>query len=55
MKTKEEILQRLDEIENDLFRIDMIDHWEDNTSKKYVELKREKVELELELEKIENE
>lgn len=55
MKTKEEILQRIAEINNRLFNIDMVDVWQENDRNAYDRLLKEKQELELELEKVENE
>lgn len=54
MKTKEEILQRIAEINNRLFNIDMVDVWQENDRNAYDRLLKEKQELELELEKMEN-
>ena len=55
MKTREEILKRIDEINDLLFMIDMVEHWQDEDRKNYQELTQEKLELAKELEKIENE
>lgn len=55
MKTKEEILQRLEEIKDNLFLIDMLDHWEESTRNRYDELIKEEKTLKKELEIIENE
>ena len=55
MKTKEELLEQLEKIEDNLFLIDMIDHWEESTRKRYDELIKEEKTLKKELEIIENE
>lgn len=55
MKTKQEILERIAEINNRLFNIDMVDVWQENDRNAYDRLLKEKQELEIELEKIENE
>lgn len=55
MKTKEEILQRIAEINNRLFNIDMVDHWQQEDRETYDRLTKEKIELEKKLEKLENE
>ena len=55
MNRKEEILQRIEKIEKHLFSLDMIDHWEEDIKEKYNELLNEKLKLEEELEKLENE
>lgn len=54
MKTKQEILERIAEINNRLFNIDMVDVWQENDRNAYDRLLKEKQELELELEKVEN-
>lgn len=54
MKTKQEILEKIAEINNRLFNIDMVDVWQENDRNAYDRLLKEKQELELELEKIEN-
>lgn len=55
MKTKQEILERIVEINNRLFNIDMVDVWQEEDRNAYDRLSKEKQELEIELEKIENE
>lgn len=55
MKTKEEILNKIADINDRLFYIDMVDHWQQEDREAYESLSKEKKELELELEKIENE
>lgn len=55
MKTKEEIIARLEEIDDCLWSIDMIDHWQPEDSAAYDRLNLEKKELEKELEIKENE
>lgn len=55
MKTKEEILKKLDDIENHIFMIDMIDHWQSEDEAAWDKLHKQKKELEEELERIENE
>ena len=55
MKTKEEIIKRLEEIDDCIWTIDMIDHWQLEDRAAYDRLVKEKKELEKELEKIENE
>ena len=52
---KNEILKKIADINETLFLIDMVDHWQDNESKTWDELMKQKLELEKELEKIENE
>ncbi len=52
---KEEILNKIVEINDKLFMIDMVDHWQDEDKLAYNKLTKEKKELEIELEKIENE
>ena len=52
---KNEILKKIADINETLFLIDMVDHWQDNESKTWDELMEQKIELEKELEKIENE
>ena len=54
MKAKQEILERIAEINNRLFNIDMVDVWQENDRNAYDRLLKEKQELELELEKVEN-
>lgn len=55
MKTREEILKRIAEINDSLFMIDMVDRWQENDNLAYDRLTKEKLELEEELEKLENE
>lgn len=55
MKTKDEILKRIAEINDSLFMIDMVDRWQENDNLAYERLTKEKKELEIELEKLENE
>lgn len=55
MKTKQEILERIVEINDRLFNIDMVDVWQEEDRNAYDRLSKEKQELELELEKMENE
>ena len=55
MKTKQEILEKIAEINNKLFNIDMVDVWQENDRNAYDRLLKEKQELENELEKLENE
>lgn len=52
---KNEILKKIADINETLFLIDMVDHWQDNESKTWDELMEQKIKLENELEKIENE
>ena len=52
MKTKEEILKRIAEINDSLFMIDMVEHWQEEDSNAYERLSKEKEELEKELEKL---
>ena len=54
MKTKQEILERIVEINDRLFNIDMVDVWQEEDRNAYDRLSKEKQELEIELEKIEN-
>ena len=55
MKTKEEIIARLEEIDDCIWTIDMIDHWQQEDRDTYDRLSKERKELKQELEKIENE
>ena len=55
MKTKQEILERIVEINDRLFNIDMVDVWQEEDRNAYERLSKEKQELEIELEKIKNE
>lgn len=55
MKTKEELLKELEEVEERIFMIDMIDHWQDGEEKVWEALQSRKKKLKEELEKIENE
>lgn len=52
---KDELLRKITEINDRLFMIDMIDHWQQEDREAYDRLTKEKKELEKELEKIENE
>ena len=52
---KEEILKKIADLNDRLFMIDMIDHWQPEDREAYDNLWAEKKELEKELEKIENE
>ena len=54
MKQKQEILERIVEINDILFNIDMVDVWQEEDTNAYERLSKEKQELEIELEKIEN-
>ena len=54
MKTKQEILERIVEINDRLFNIDMVDVWQEEDRNAYERLSKEKQELEIELEKIKN-
>lgn len=55
MRTKEEILKQLVEVNDRLFNIDMVDRWQEEDRNAYDRLTKEKQELEKELEKLENE
>lgn len=55
MKTKQEIIERLEEIDDSLWNIDMVDHWQEEDKLAYDRLTKERKELTKELEKIENE
>ena len=55
MKTEEEIKWEILDINDQLFLIDMVDHWEEQDRKSWEELTERKKKLEKELEKIENE
>ena len=55
MNTKEEILKRLSEVNDNIFLLDMLDHWTSKEGKRFDVLWEEKQRLEKELEKIENE
>lgn len=52
---KEEILNKIADLNDRLFMIDMVDHWQEEDRNAYDRLSKEKKELEIELEKIENE
>ena len=55
MKTKQEIIERLEEIDDSLWNIDMVDHWQEEDKLAYDRLTKERKELTKELEKLENE
>lgn len=55
MKTKQEIIERLEKIDDCLWSIDMVDHWQQEDREAYDNLTKERKELQKELEKIENE
>lgn len=55
MKTKEDILKELQEVEEHIFLIDMVDRWQDGEAKVWEELNQKKQKLKEELEIIENE
>ena len=52
---KEELLQQITNLNNKLFSLDMIDHWDNDIKEEYNKLYEEKLKLYEELEKIENE
>lgn len=52
MNTKEGILKRLKDIEESLFLIDMVDHWQEEDRNAYDRLSKEKKELEKKLEEL---
>ena len=52
--TKEEIEQRIEQLEERLFLIDMIDHWESEDAKLYADISNEIKGLKKDLEKINN-
>lgn len=52
MKTKEEILKRINEINDSLFMIDMVDRWQESDKISYDKLTKEKIELEKKLEEL---
>lgn len=55
MEQKEEILKKMEEVNDRIFSIDMIDVWQEEDRNAFDRLLKEKQELEKELEKIENE
>jgi hypothetical protein len=55
MKSKTELLEELDSIEDRLFWIDMVDHWSESEEQTWDELTQRKKEILKELEIKENE
>lgn len=49
---KEQLLEELDKIDDQLFQIDMIDTWNDKMSKRYEDLMRERINIITKLNKI---
>ena len=54
MKKIDKIRKRLQEIDDNIWIIDMIDRWDEESSKRFEELKEEKKKLLLEMEELKN-